>query len=181
MSIENYVSELATMLGRLPVSEIEQLIQVLQEARDRGSQVFVMGNGGSAATASHMACDLAKGATVPGKPRFRVIALTDNIPLITAWANDAAYQDIFAEQLRNLLEPDDVVIGLSGSGNSENVLRAIRQANDMGAFTVGLSGFDGGKLHPIVDLGIHIENHCIEQVEDIHLIIEHAIAVELRK
>ncbi|MBN1935111.1 MAG: SIS domain-containing protein [Anaerolineae bacterium] len=179
--ILQYIEQLQVSLNALPIAEIETLVQVLLDARAQGKQVFVMGNGGSAATASHMACDLGKGASMPGKPRFKVIALTDNIPLITAWANDAAYEDIFVEQLRNLVQPGDVVIGFSGSGNSENVLRAMHLANEAGAYTVGLTGFDGGKLHPLVDLGIHVENGCMEQVEDIHLIIEHAIAVRLRE
>ncbi len=179
--IRQYVDQLQASLNKLPVTEIEALVQVLDDARAQGRRVFIMGNGGSAATASHMACDLGKGASAPGKPRFQAIALTDNIPLITAWANDTAYEDIFVEQLRNLVQPGDVVIGFSGSGNSENVLRAIRLAKEIGAYTVGLTGFDGGKLHPLVDLGIHIPNVCMEQVEDIHLIVEHAIATALRQ
>ncbi len=168
------------MLARLPLKEVERLIDLLITANAEGRTIFVFGNGGSAATASHLACDLAKGTILLGARRFRVVSLTDNVPLITAWANDTAYENIFAEQLDALLSPGDVVIGISGSGNSENVLRAIRLANERGATTVGLAGFNGGQLKNLVDVCVHVPHFSMEQVEDAHLILEHMICTALR-
>ncbi len=142
-----------------------------------------MGNGGSAATASHFACDLAKGTTM-GKgdltPRFRVTTLTDNVPLLTAWSNDADYSSVFLEQLRNILEPGDVVIAISASGNSENVVRATEYANANLAITVVLTGFEGGKLKKIAQECLIVPSHSMERIEDVHLILEHLICSWLR-
>ena len=176
-----YVSEIAGALERLPWTEIDEVIAVLQNARLRGHQVFIFGNGGSAATASHFACDLGKGTEVPGTPCFRAIALTDNMSAFSAYANDCGYEQVFSRQLANLLRPGDVVIGISGSGNSANVLNAVQLARESGATTIGLVGFDGGKLKSLVDLSLHIENGCMEQVEDIHLMLEHLICSTLRR
>ncbi len=175
-----YLAGLQASLGALPSAQIEQLVQVLVQACREGRHVWIMGNGGSAATASHMANDLSKGASAGSVHRLRVVALTDNVPLITAWANDVSFADIFAEQLRSLARPSDVMIGFSGSGNSENVLRAVRLAHQIGVFTVGLTGLQGGQLRDLVNLSIHVDNLCMEQVEDLHLIIEHMVAVRLR-
>lgn len=179
--VQAYAWEIRTTLERLPWDEIRQAILVLHHARMNGQQVFVMGNGGSAATASHMACDLGKGAAVAGYPGFRAIALTDNMAVFSAYANDCGYEHVFARQLDNLVQPGDVVIGISGSGNSPNVLNAIQLARDHGATTIGLAGFDGGRLKGLVDLCLHVENHCMEQVEDIHLMLGHLIATALRQ
>jgi len=176
-----YVEEIKDTLDRLPWEAIQEVIGVLQEARLNDRQVFVMGNGGSAATASHFACDLGKGTLMPGRPRFRVIALTDNMPLFSALANDFGYDRVFVEQLASLVHPGDVVIGISGSGNSANVLNAIFFARQVGASTIGLTGFDGGRLKDLVDVCILVPNHCIEQVEDLHLLLEHLIATQLRQ
>ncbi|RME37328.1 MAG: SIS domain-containing protein, partial [Thermoflexia bacterium] len=156
-------------------------IDVLLSAAYVGSTIFTMGNGGSAATASHFACDLAKGAIVPGGPRFRVIALTDNVPLITAWSNDVAYENIFAEQLSNLMGRGDVVVAFSGSGNSPNVLRAIALAREQGGITIGFSGFDGGQLSRVVDVPVVVLCHCMEQIEDVHLVLCHLMTTVLRQ
>ena len=178
--IKNYINEISTTLAKLPVESIEQVVQVLEAARIQKKRVFLFGNGGSAATASHFACDLAKGATADGKPRLRAISLTDNIPLLSAWANDASYEDIFTQQLEGLVEPGDVVIGISGSGRSANVINALRLARSAGAVTIGLTGFDGSELKDMVDLCITVPNNSMEQVEDIHLILEHIITTCLR-
>ncbi len=161
--------------------KMAEFARVLVDARDREASIFIMGNGGSGSTASHMASDLNKGATVPGKPRFRAFSLVDNVPLVLAWANDSSYEDIFVEQLKNHLRPGDVVIGISGSGNSRNVLKAIEYANGVGAYTVGMSGYDGGKLAPMVKLSIHVPNFYMQQVEDIHLLIEHLVTSMIRE
>ena len=180
-AITQYLREVQVMLARMPLEEIRQVVEVLLDAHRAGSKVFIMGNGGSAATASHFACDLAKGTIVPGRPRFRVIALTDNMPLITAWGNDVAYEDIFAEQLSPLLESGDVVIVISASGNSGNVLKAARMAKRKGATTVGFTGRGGGKLQPLVDVCVAVPSDCTEQVEDAHLILEHLICTVIRQ
>jgi D-sedoheptulose 7-phosphate isomerase len=179
--IYRYVQEIKDSLDRLPWEAIETAIAVLQEARLTDRQVFIMGNGGSAATASHFACDLGKGTVMPGLPRFRVIALTDNMPLFSALANDYGYDRVFAEQLASLVRPGDVVIAISGSGNSANVLQAVDFARQVGATTVGMTGFDGGKLKDAVDVSILVPNGCMEQVEDLHLLLEHLICTELRQ
>ena len=176
-----YVKEIQATLEGLPWEEIQKVITVLHDARLDGRQVFILGNGGSAATASHFACDLGKGTEAPGTPCFRAFALTDNMPLFSAYANDCGYEQVFARQLANLMQPGDVVIAISGSGNSANVLNAIRLAREGGATTIGLVGFDGGRLGEMVDLCLHVENHCMEQVEDIHLMLEHLVCTSLRQ
>jgi D-sedoheptulose 7-phosphate isomerase len=176
-----YVQQVKETLDNLPWEAIQKTVSVLEEARLKDRQVFIMGNGGSAATASHFACDLGKGTIIPGRPRFRVIALTDNMPLFSALANDFGYDRVFAEQLASLVQADDVVIGISGSGNSRNVLNAILVARQVGATTIGLTGKDGGLLKCLVEVCIQVPNHTIEQIEDIHLLLEHLITTELRQ
>jgi len=178
-----YLSEVSktldTMKKDLP-GKTRDIVSVLMIARDSGKRVYTCGNGGSASTASHMASDLNKGSNRQDSPRFRAIALTDNIPAMSAWANDSSYEDIFVEQLRNHLEKGDVVIAISGSGNSSNILKAVHYANDIGATTIGLSGFDGGKLAKIANISYVVPNNCMQQVEDVHLIIEHMLSLILR-
>jgi D-sedoheptulose 7-phosphate isomerase len=178
--IKAYLDEMRTTLTKLPLETIEQIVQVLKSARAQKKQVFLFGNGGSAATASHLAVDLTKGTIAPDKPRLRAIALTDNVPLISAWANDTSYEDIFSQQLQNQVEPGDVVIGISGSGRSPNVLKALKLAKSVGATTIGLTGFDGGKMKDLVDLCVMVPGNSIEQVEDVHLMLGHVISSCLR-
>jgi D-sedoheptulose 7-phosphate isomerase len=179
--IHAYTTSLQGVLERLPDDDILRSIDEIIEAGERGSTVFILGNGGSAATASHFACDLAKGTQRPGVRPFRVIALTDNVPLITAWGNDTAYDRIFAEQLRPLVQSGDLVIGISGSGNSPNVLEAMRVARQAGARTIGWTGFRGGKIKDLVDVCVIAPSDSMEQIEDVHLILEHAVCTALRK
>ncbi len=174
-TIRKYISEVSATLEGLPIENIAQVVKLLEEARLKVKGVFIFGNGGSAATASHFAADLSKGAISKGKPRIKAFALTDNIPLLTAWANDTAYENVFAEQLENFIERGDVAIGISGSGNSPNVLNGIKVAKAKGATTIGFIGFDGGKLKEFVDIAMIVLNHNMKQVEDIHLLLEHAI------
>lgn len=178
--INGYLGHVTRALNELPREDLEKVIDELLRAYVRGSQVFVLGNGGSAATASHFACDLGKGTAQPGRQRFRVISLTDNVSLMTAWANDAAYEDIFVEQLANLLEPRDVVIGISGSGNSPNVLKALKYAREVGARTIAFTGFAGGMVKDLADLSIIARADHMGQIEDVHLIIAHIAAYYLR-
>ena len=178
--IKNYLGEVSATLANLPVERIVKAVELIEQAREKGRKVFLFGNGGSAATASHFASDLAKGAISQGRPRIKAFALTDNVPLLSAWANDTAYENIFAEQLENFIEPGDIAIGISGSGNSQNVLNGVKVATTKGAITIGFIGFDGGKLKDLVDLAIIVPNHNMEQVEDIHLLLEHVITTCLR-
>ncbi len=168
-------------MEKLLPSKIDKILNILLEARDKNRTVFIMGNGGSASTASHFVCDLAKGTITPQFPRFRVVGLADNIPLMLAWGNDMSYESIFVEQLKGLLDPHDVVIGISGSGNSQNVINAMKYANEKGAVTIGFTGFDGGKLKEIVQECILVPSRCMQHIEDIHLLLEHLITSMIRK
>jgi D-sedoheptulose 7-phosphate isomerase len=177
----NYVTELQDTLERLPFEQIDQVIDVLLEARLSRRQVFILGNGGSASTASHFVADLGKNTRKEGWPAFRVIGLSDNMAIFSAYANDEGYENVFANQLASFVQPGDIVIGISASGNSANVLNAIRLANETGARTIGFTGFNGGELGQMVDLHVHVRSHIIEQVEDIHLMFEHIIVKTLKE
>jgi D-sedoheptulose 7-phosphate isomerase len=179
VEIRQYFSGVQQLLNHIPFDAVERVVETLMDANRSGQTVFICGNGGSAATATHFGCDLAKRPTVPGQPRFRVIALTDNNALMTAISNDISYDAVFAEQLIPLVRPGDVVIGISGSGNSPNVLNAMRVASEAGAVTIGFCGYDGGKLKPIVDIPVHVPSNVMAMVEDVHLMLEHAICERL--
>ncbi|HLV35165.1 MAG TPA: SIS domain-containing protein [Spirillospora sp.] len=179
MDIRQYFATVQSVLNTVPFDAADAVVDVLMQANRAGKTVFICGNGGSATTATHFACDLAKRTIVEGQPRFRVIALTDNIALMTALSNDISYDQVFAEQLRPLVCAGDVVIAISGSGNSPNVLNAVAVANAAGATTIGFCGFAGGKLKDMVDLPVHIPHHNMAMVEDIHLMLEHAICEKL--
>jgi D-sedoheptulose 7-phosphate isomerase len=180
-AIQKYINELQKTLGELPEELIEEVIERLHAARLEGQQVFIMGNGGSASTASHFVCDLAKNTRRAGWPNFRVIGLTDNMALFSALANDEGYEQVFVQQLASHVRPGDVVIGISASGNSANVLRAIELAGRVGAQTIGFTGFDGGQLGNLVDVHVNASSQYIEQVEDVHLSLEHMICKVLRE
>ena len=169
------------MLKSISLSHLEKVLVLLEQAYRNGHRIFIMGNGGSAATASHFALDLAKNTIVPGAPRLKAISLTDHVPLITAWSNDTAYKHIFAEQLANMIEPGDVVIGISASGNSQNVINALQLAKESHAATIGLLGAKGGRIKDIVDVYILAPGHNIEQEEDAHLILAHVITRHMRE
>lgn len=180
-AIRPYLAELDVVLAGIPHETTDAVVRTLLAAHNDDRMIFIAGNGGSAATASHFANDLAKATIVPGQRRFRVIALTDNVPLITAWANDSSYADAFAEQLQPLIRPGDVFIAISGSGNSENILRAVDVARMSEATVIGLTGFDGGRLRDRSHHCIHVPCDVMAQVEDAHLIIQHAICLYLRE
>jgi D-sedoheptulose 7-phosphate isomerase len=179
--VDTYILELQNTLKQLPTARIQEAIDLLVEARMERRQVFIMGNGGSASTASHFVCDLAKNTRNPELPNFRVIGLTDNMAIFSALANDEGYENVFAQQLASFVEADDIVIGISASGNSANVLNAIELGNKVGARTIGMTGFDGGQLRKMVDIDIHIPSDCIEHVEDIHLMLEHLICKAIKE
>lgn len=180
-AVDTYLTQLAAILAELSQEQIWDVVHVLLGAWRRGSQVFLLGNGGSAATASHMANDLNKGTIVPGQPRFKALALSDNTPLMTAWANDTSYESIFVEQMLNFLEAEDIVLGISCSGNSPNVLRAMEVAREHGAITVGFAGRDGGRLGDLVDHCICVPGDYIGHQEDVHMVLDHLITATLRQ
>ena len=179
--IEQYWRELAGMARRMPFRLIAQAAELLLDCHRAGGTVFVLGNGGSASTASHFACDLAKGTRTRTGPSFRVVPLTDNVAMLTAWANDTSYDRVFAEQLVALVRPLDVVVLISASGNSSNVVCAAEVAAQAGATTIAMTGNGGGRLCEVVDLPIRVPIGPIEQVEDVHLAIGHSLCVALRE
>ena len=182
--IKEYIKEINNILYSMEkdlIEKIDRLVNILLKARNEKRTIFIMGNGGSAATASHFVSDLSKGTIVEGFPRFKAIGLTDNIPNLLAWANDESYDDIFVEQLKNLMAPKDIVIGISGSGNSMNIIKAIEYANKNGGITIGMSGFDGGKLFKCAQENIHVPDSYMQRVEDIHLFIEHLLTSLIRE
>ncbi len=179
--VTNYIMLLQQTIDQLPKDDIVRVIDLLYSARFSGRQVFIMGNGGSASTATHFVCDLSKNTRHEGWPRYKVIGLSDNMAVFSAYANDEGYENVFCEQLANLLMPDDIVIAISASGNSKNVVNAIQYAKDQNAFTIGFTGFDGGILGTLVDINLHINSDIIEHVEDLHLVLEHMIIKSLKE
>ena len=179
-----YAARLGAALDAIPAEDIDALVQAVYETYRARRQLFLAGNGGSAVTASHMACDLSKsiftGVAHPWPPRFKVISLTDNLAVVTAWANDKGYQSIFAEQLRLLGEPGDLLIVLSASGKSPNILEVLAKARELGVRTIGLLGFGGGKAAKMVDLAIVIADNDYGPVEDAHLVLDHFLSEHLR-
>jgi len=177
---EEYVGRLRDMLGEISPEQVARAAEMLQEARRRGNRIYIFGNGGSAVTASHFAVDLAKGTAAPDTPRFRAISLSENIAVLTAVGNDYSYEEIFEEQLRGLVEPGDVAIGISASGNSPNVLRAVQYAGKHGASTLGLVGFGGGKLAGLADLALVVSPKNYGLSEEAHLILIHILTQYLK-
>lgn len=173
--VDQYLETLGRVLKDLDRGEISRLIDILQSARVERRTVFIFGNGGSAATASHIACDLNKGADNGVAPRFKVLSLSDNVPTMMALANDMSYVDIFAEPLKNFLKKGDVAIGISGSGNSPNVLKAITYANENGGISVGITGYQGGKLKSLASHSVNVRYNDMQISEDIHLILGHIL------
>jgi len=174
MLIQRYFENLKYTVDRLPWDSIEKCVKMLETVRNNGGWVFVFGNGGSATTASHFACDLGKGTIKEGCPRFKVLTLHD-IAILSAYANDCGYETVFVEQLKSLAKAGDLAVGISVSGNSANVLRAIEVAKAMGLCTIGLTGWPGGRLKELVDLCIVVPSNDMQVVEDVHLAILHAV------
>jgi D-sedoheptulose 7-phosphate isomerase len=176
LDARQYFDELRRVAANLPHDSINQIAEALLKANELGRMVFLFGNGGSASLASHFACDLGKGtAHCNGGKRFRALALTDNIPTMTAWANDSSYEDIFAEQLRNFVQPRDVAFAISGSGNSKNVLNALEVAREARAATIGVTGFAGGKMKSLCDICVVVPSDNMQIIEDLHLSMAHSI------
>ncbi len=177
--IDLYLTELEQVIHDLSRDEVRAVADALMDAWRAGRRIFILGNGGSAATASHMMNDINKFTRVDGQPRFRAIALTDNVPWMTAVGNDQSYADIFVEQLENLMEPGDTVIAISASGNSPNVVKAVEYAQANGARVIGLCGRPGGQLAQRADLKVIIPSDRIGQQEDGHMILDHVLSFAL--
>jgi D-sedoheptulose 7-phosphate isomerase len=171
----NYRTQLIETIGRIDLTKVDEAIELFRRARDRGKHIFVCGNGGSASTASHFACDIVKGASYQREKRFRILALTDSLPTLTAYSNDVGYECVFAEQLKNFAQQGDLVMAISGSGNSPNVVHAVEYANSIGCTSIALTGRDGGKLGPLANVNIQVAVPHMGRIEDAHLIVCHMI------
>lgn len=172
----HYKENLLQTIEQIDLDKVSQAIEWFREARDTRHHIFVCGNGGSAASASHFACDMVKGASYQKESRFRIMALTDSLATLTAYSNDVSYDCVFAEQLKNFAEPGDLVMAISGSGNSPNVIKAIEYANGVGCKTIALTGRDGGKLGPLAQLDINVPVPHMGRIEDAHMIVCHMLA-----
>jgi len=180
----SYFRELEKIFNKISTKDIDGITDAIYNAYTNGRTIFILGNGGSASTASHFACDLGKGTLSrvydSSESRFRVVSLTDNVATITAYANDLSFDDIFVQQLSNLVHKGDVVIAITGSGNSKNVIKAIQYARECGAITLGLLGFDGGKVKKLLDKCVIVPSSHYGRIEDMHMILEHMITDYLR-
>jgi D-sedoheptulose 7-phosphate isomerase len=179
-AITTYFNDIECMLQAVSQTHLQHVLSLLEQAYFDRRRIFIMGNGGSAATASHFALDLAKNTIEPPAQRLKAISLTDHVPLITAWSNDTAYENIFAEQLATMIEPGDVAIGISTSGNSPNVIKALLLTKQLGGVTIGLLGAEGGMIKGIVDAFVLAPGWNIEQEEDAHMIMAHVITRHMR-
>ncbi len=169
----NYIGQLKDVLDAFPQDQFDRLVDAMMDAYKEEKRIFVMGNGGSASTASHWVCDINKGCCMEKEKKFKMICLNDSISTMLAYANDQAYEDVFVEQLKNFFVPGDIVIGISGSGNSLNVLKAIEYAKNNSGTTVGLCGYSGGKIYDMVDIPILARVDDMQKVEDVHMIVVH--------
>ncbi len=183
MNSQSYFQEISNLLARVDRSQIDSLLQAICKAHENSRFVFIIGNGGSAANASHLCEDLGKGtlSDFDTQKRLKVMSLVDNTPYILAWANDEGYERIFVEQLKNLASPDDLLIAISGSGNSPNVLRAVEWANGRGLVTFGVTGYDGGRLAKTAQNNLHVPSHNMGMVEAVHGVIFHYLVEELHE
>ena len=178
----NYINEISAYfdcekatLDAISKEDLNTLMNVLVDARDAGKNIFIMGNGGSAATASHYVCDFNKGISLGKEKMFKFICLNDNVPTMMAYANDLSYADVFVGPLKNFMQEGDIVIGISGSGNSENVVRAIQYANENGGETVGLTGYGGGKVKQLSKYNVHVPIDDMQITEDLHMVLDHCM------
>jgi D-sedoheptulose 7-phosphate isomerase len=178
--IVDYLNTLRGIMNELPLDALERVLELFESAYREDRTVFICGNGGSFSTASHWVCDFSKGTNAPGVKRMRMIGLGDNIPMLTAYANDVHYDHVFAEPLRTYARAGDVVVLLTASGNSPNILEAARAAKEIGAVTVGLVGFGGGKLAELVDYPVVVACREYGPVEDLHLVLDHIVSLHMR-
>jgi D-sedoheptulose 7-phosphate isomerase len=181
VAAKEYFASLQEVFSRLDLSVIDRMTDAIWENYEKGRTLFVFGNGGSAALASHFACDIGKGTVTSKRKRLRTVALTDNVPLLTALANDLAYKDIFSEQLAGLAEHGDMVLAISGSGNSPNVVQGLEEARKLGLHTLVLTGFEGGRVKALADLCFIVPSDNMQHIEDTHLCATHAIFRAIRQ
>lgn len=181
VAAKDYLAATREVLARLDHEVIDRMVEAIWRGYQEGRTLFLFGNGGSAALASHFACDIGKGTVVGNERRLKTIALTDNVALMTALANDQAYEAIFAEQLEGLAEKGDLAVAISGSGNSPNVIRGLETARRMGAQTLVLTGFAGGRATPLGDLCLVVPSESMQHIEDAHLCAMHAIFLAVRE
>ena len=174
-----YYERMVQVIQKLDYAQFEHAIDLVESAWKEDRQIFTMGNGGSASTASHYICDWNKGVSYKKDQRIRGICLNDNVPTMMAYANDVSYQAVFEEPLKNFLRKGDLVIGISGSGNSPNVLGAIQYANEHGGITLGICGYDGGKLKKLSQHAVHVNVNDMQLVEDLHLSFGHIVMQRL--
>ena len=179
--INGYLEKLTNTINAMDTNAVETCANILLDAYENEKRIFICGNGGSAATASHFACDINKGVSYGLEKRFKVIPLTDSLSTITAYTNDVDYDAIFVEQLKNFFQEGDVIIGISGSGNSQNVLNAMDYVNANGGITIGWTGFSGGKLKEISKYSVNANIDDMQVSEDIHMILTHLMMKTLRK
>jgi D-sedoheptulose 7-phosphate isomerase len=180
VAARQYFASLQEVFSRLDLSIIDQMTEAIWENYENGHSLYIFGNGGSAALASHFACDIGKGTVAQGRKRLRAVSLTDNVPLMTALANDLAYKDIFSEQLADLAERGDMVLAISGSGNSPNVVQGLEQAKKLGLHSLALTGFAGGRVKALADLCLVVPSDNMQHIEDAHLCATHAIFRAIR-
>ena len=173
--ITQYFEKEKAVLDNISKDDLNTLMNVLVQAKEDGKTIFIMGNGGSAATASHYVCDFNKGISYGKDKMFKFICLNDNIPTMMAYANDMSYADVFVGPLRNFMQAGDIVIGISGSGNSENVVRAIQYANENGGVTVGITGYSGGKMKQMSKYNVHVPVDDMQITEDLHMVLDHCM------
>lgn len=173
--ILSYFKKEKAALDAININDLSTLMNVLMQAKNEGRTIFIMGNGGSSATASHYVCDFNKGISYGKDKMFKFVCLNDNIPTMMAYANDLSYADIFVGPLRNFMQKGDVVIGISGSGNSENVVRAIKYANENGGISVGLTGYSGGKVKQMSKYNVHVPVDDMQITEDLHMVLDHCM------
>jgi D-sedoheptulose 7-phosphate isomerase len=181
LASRDYIDELRAILERLDHAMIDRFTEAIWRGYEQGRTLFIFGNGGSAALASHLATDMGKGTVAGERARLRVISLTDNVPLMTAWANDFGYDNIFAEQLRGLVQRGDLALAISGSGNSKNVVLGIEAAREAGATAMVLTGFGGGRVKELCELCLVVPSNNMQHVEDAHLCAAHAIFTAVRE
>jgi D-sedoheptulose 7-phosphate isomerase len=175
VSLDRYLADFTSLLKKVDAKEVETLVDLLAEAYQKDRFVFIIGNGGSGANASHLCEDLGKGTlhNFESQKRLKVMSLTDNTPYILAYGNDLGYDRIFVEQLKNFAQPGSLLLSISGSGNSANVLKAVEWANAHGLVTIGITGYDGGKLRKMVKHNVHVPSHNMGAVESVHLVLFH--------
>ena len=173
--INNYLNNEIEIIKTLDVNVINQIMNAITESQERGSTIYICGNGGSAATASHYCCDFNKGVSGESCKNTNFICLSDNIPTMTAIANDVSYDEVFSYQLRNRIKPGDLVFVISGSGNSKNIVRAMELAKEKGNTIIGLCGYSGGKVKEMSDICLHVDINNMQIVEDVHMILDHCM------